>query len=843
MLVNGTTARDFLATVHLRWRPLLPLPATIGDYTDFFVGIHHARNAGRLLRPDHPLLPNYKYVPIGYHGRASSIRPSGIAVVRPEGQRKHPNAASPGFGATERLDYELELGVWIGPGNRLGEPIPIEEAFDHIAGYCLLNDWSARDFQAWEYQPLGPFLGKNFHSTISPWVVTAEALAPFHIAPEPRPEGDPKPLGYLWSDADQRSGALAIALEVRLLTDAMRKSGLEPFSLGRTSVSNMYWTVAQMVTHHTSNGCNLSRRLARDRNDFRHERRFSRLVARDFARRHGSFGSFQRRDAHVSPRWRRSDHDRERASRRPSVHRFRTMQSDCPSGSARRPPMTDFDRFRLRRFIENLVAAAECVVCEEPLDLVDIAAALDGSPKAVWFKTVGPERAELVGNVMGSRQRLALALGTDVASLPNRLRDAVNKNIPPIEVSSAEAPVHAMVQIGAEADLLSLPVNLQHGRDGAPYISAAIDFARDPSTGGTNIGVRRMMLRGSREAGVDLNAPSDLRAIYQQAAARGARTEVAYMVGAHPADFLAGTAASRSGDELGLMGALRGSPVPVVKCRTIDVLVPADAEFVLEGYLDPAGFVEPEGPYGEFLGYYGEVKRNPVFHLTAITRRADALFQTATIGGRFLRRTDTAQLVAAKTEATIWRAREQAVREPVSVCCSASSGGMFNVKVAIRQRYPGEARNAIAAVFGSVADIKHVFVVDDDIDVFDDDQLDWALATRFQADRDIVIASGFRAVPIDPSLAGARTGAKAGFDCTKRSDGAKTFDFSIPEAPILEKSPYPDVHAALRAGPASFLELMSAAGSRDGRDVLRELEALHAQGRITRDEDGRYRKV
>jgi fumarylacetoacetase len=236
----------------------LHLPAAIGDYTDFFVGIHHARNVGRLLRPDNPLLPNYKYVPIGYHGRASSIRPSGVGVVRPQGQRKSSDAPVPIFGATEKLDYELELGVWIGPGNKLGQPISIDEAPDHIAGYCLLDDWSARDFQTWEYQPLGPFLGKNFHTTISPWVVTAEALAPFRIAQARRPEGDPQPLDHLWSDADQQSGGLSITLEVGLLTDAMRKSGLEPVLLSRTSTSNMYWTVAQMVAHHTSNGCNLN---------------------------------------------------------------------------------------------------------------------------------------------------------------------------------------------------------------------------------------------------------------------------------------------------------------------------------------------------------------------------------------------------------------------------------------------------------------------------------------------------------------------------------------------------------------------------------------------------------
>ena len=503
--------------------------------------------------------------------------------------------------------------------------------------------------------------------------------------------------------------------------------------------------------------------------------------------------------------------------------------------------MSTLDRFRLRRFMETLVQTDECRVIDAPVELIDVARYLDGEEKAVWFKAVGPERAELVGNVVGSRRRLAIAFGTEPAELPALLRKATQLSIPPQEVASSAAPVHQVVEIGPAADLLRLPIHLQHGLDGAPYISASIDFARDPNTGGTNIGIRRMMLRGSRIAGVDLNAPSDLRVIYQQAAARGQRTEVAYVVGAHPIDLIAGTASSRVKDEYELMGALRGSPVPVVRCKTIDVMVPADAEFVLEGYLDPAGFSEPEGPYGEFLGYYGEVKRNPLFHLTAITRRSDALFQTATIGGRFLGRTDTAQLVAAKTEATIWGALEQAVREPRAICCSPSCGGMFNVRVAIRQRYPGEARNAISAVFGSVADIKHVFVVDDDIDVFDDGQIDWALATRFQADRDLMVASGFRAVPIDPSLAGSRTGAKAGCDCTKPVGIDKPLHYAIPEPPVMPQSVHASAADALAAGPASFLELMAAERSRDGRDVLRLLETLYAADRILREPDGRYR--
>jgi len=235
----------------------LHLPVAIGDYTDFYVGIHHANNIGRQFRPDNPLLPNYKHVPIGYHGRASSVRPSGVPVIRPNGQRKAPDADMPSFGPARRLDYELELGVWIGRGNDLGTPIPITHAADHIAGLCLLNDWSARDFQAWEYQPLGPFLAKNFQSTVSPWVVTAEALAPFRIAQPARPAGDPEPLPYLWDDQDQASGAFAINLEVSLLTARMREDGLAPHRMGRGPASNMYWTLAQIITHHASNGCNL----------------------------------------------------------------------------------------------------------------------------------------------------------------------------------------------------------------------------------------------------------------------------------------------------------------------------------------------------------------------------------------------------------------------------------------------------------------------------------------------------------------------------------------------------------------------------------------------------------
>ena len=233
------------------------VPALVGDYSDFYVGIHHATNVGKLFRPDEPLLPNYKYVPIGYHGRASSVRPSGEDVVRPSGQCKAPDATAPEYGPSRRLDYELELGLWVGRGNELGQPIPIAEAGEHIAGFCLLNDWSARDIQAWEYQPLGPFLAKNFLTSVSPWIVTADALAPFRKAMPPRPPGDPQPLPYL-DDPNRETASLAVQIEATLSTEQMRRSGLAPHVLSRGSADcAMYWSASQIIAHHSANGCNL----------------------------------------------------------------------------------------------------------------------------------------------------------------------------------------------------------------------------------------------------------------------------------------------------------------------------------------------------------------------------------------------------------------------------------------------------------------------------------------------------------------------------------------------------------------------------------------------------------
>lgn len=233
------------------------LPADVGDYTDFYASIEHATNVGSMFRPENPLLPNYRWVPIGYHGRSSSIVPSGTDVRRPRGQTREADAAEPVFGPSRRLDYELEVGAFIGRGNEHGTPVRIDDADSHLFGLCIVNDWSARDVQTWEYQPLGPFLAKNSATSISPWVVTLDALAPYRVPARTRTADEPKPLPYLTSDRDARSGGFGITLEVTLTSARMRELKLAPFVVSRASFAGMYWTIAQLIAHHTSNGCNL----------------------------------------------------------------------------------------------------------------------------------------------------------------------------------------------------------------------------------------------------------------------------------------------------------------------------------------------------------------------------------------------------------------------------------------------------------------------------------------------------------------------------------------------------------------------------------------------------------
>lgn len=501
------------------------------------------------------------------------------------------------------------------------------------------------------------------------------------------------------------------------------------------------------------------------------------------------------------------------------------------------PP--DTDAHRLRTFIDKLAASGQLEIVDRTVALADLATHLEGNPQAVLFTRAGPENAHVVGNVMGGRARLAAAFGVPEDALIAEVMRRVREPQPVTEVAREDAPVQEVVRTGEDADLTRLPVPFQHGRDGGPYFSATLDFVTDPATGRTNVGCRRLMLRGRRTTGIDLQAPSDLRAIYQDALARGERLPVAFVVGAHPADHVAGTMRVPM-DETELVARLRGAPLAIVKCLTNDVRVPADAEIVLEGYIHEDGYNADEGPYGEFLGYYGVMKQNPLFHVTAVTMRRDALFQTTTISGRSMQTTDNAYLNAIKTETSVWSALETAVRDPVAVYATEAAGGMFNLRISLRQRVPGESRNAIAAAFGCMGNVKNVFVVDDDVDIFDDGQMEWALATRFQPDRDLVVESGFRVIPLDPSLAGTRTGAKAGFDLTWPFGQRDRLEYSVPAPPEVEGRRFDSVRTALEDGAKTFEQLMAAVGTRDGRDVVVALEALRQDKALVRTSDGGY---
>ncbi len=494
---------------------------------------------------------------------------------------------------------------------------------------------------------------------------------------------------------------------------------------------------------------------------------------------------------------------------------------------------------RLRDFVALLEEHGELETVDDAVDLVDVAARLDGNPRAVLFRNLRGCRMPLAGNVMGSRRRLALAFGVPERDLLAEVVRRAASPLPPVRAAGT-TPVQEVVWTGEEADLTRLPVHLQHGEDGSLYVSAGIDLTRSLDGSRRNVGYRRLMLRGRREAGIDLVAPSDLRRMYAEYVARGEPMPIAFAIGSHPADAVAAVGTWPAADEVALMGGLRGAPVPMAPCLTVDAEVPADAELVLEGTLDARGWSELEGPYGELFGYYGHTKQNPVFHVSAVTCRRDALFQTLAIGGRHLALTDTAQLNAVRTEAGAWAALATAVRGHLAVHAPPATGGVSHLRVALRQRAPGDARNAIAAVLGSLAEVKHVFVVDPEVDVFSDAAMEWALATRFQADRDLVVGGGLRALPLDPSLRGARTGAKAGFDLTWPSGAAAASAPAIPDPPALERRPARPIVDALAEGPMTFGALVEAVGSRDGRDVVRALEDLRREGRLERIADGRY---
>jgi 2,5-furandicarboxylate decarboxylase 1 len=499
----------------------------------------------------------------------------------------------------------------------------------------------------------------------------------------------------------------------------------------------------------------------------------------------------------------------------------------------------DLEKFRLRPFVERLRELGEVELYEAPISLAKLSSVIEASPKALHFKRVGPEGFEMVAAVSGSRKRLAAAFGVDHRVVAAEFARRIANPQPIVEVPSAAAPVHQVVKTGADIDVARLPFHVQHELDGSAYISSGIDYSIDPKTGKTNVGCRRLMLRGRQELRSNLTDMSDLKRCYLACVERGEKLPVSFAIGSHPLDYLAATS-KLPVDEFGLVATLRGEPVPMVRGITNGVPAPADAEMILEGYFDELGYREHEGPYGEFYGFYGPVHIDPVFHVTAITMRRDVLHQTVLHSGRYLSRTDSANLGSLQAELAVWRVLRAARIEPVAVNCVPATNGRQHVRVALKHGAPGQARAAIMALF-SIVGVKHAYIVDDDIDVFSDEQIEWAMSARFQADRDLIVQNGLPAFYAEPVPSADGTVAKAGFDLTVKWGEPNRIDHRRAwAAQFTGPARYQTVGQALAAGPAHFAQIVEGVGSSDGREVALELEDMAARGLVQRTEDGAW---
>jgi UbiD family decarboxylase len=504
----------------------------------------------------------------------------------------------------------------------------------------------------------------------------------------------------------------------------------------------------------------------------------------------------------------------------------------------------DFEKYRLRRFMQRLGDIGELEVHDEPVPLIQLSSIIERTSRAVLFRQAGPDKLELLAKAAAGRSRLIAALDCSPGDVHETLLTRIATPQTSVEVPSDEAPVHAVKLTGADVDLLRLPFHPQHEYDGSSYISSGIDYVIDPVSGRTNVGSRRLSLRNRFQAGTNITAPSDLKRIYEGCAKRRERLPISFTIGSHPLDFLAATTRLQ-GDEHHMVSRLRGEAAPFVRCLTNNILVPADAEIVIEGYLDERGYCEPEGPFGEYMGYYGAIHMDPVFTCTAITMRTDVLHQTLQHGSAFvLDETDAGCMTQLRIEATAMRHLKTACQEVVAVSSRSLSGGAGTLRVSMRQHRHGEARHAIHTIFGMMPLIKHVFVFDEDIDPDNDRQVEWALGTRFQADQDLVLISGMMGRPMDPSLNGRRLGSKAGFDCTlpfgRERDIVMTRCAAKSFAPPSQKRAVEDI---LAEGPRFFTHLVEAAGSEDGREIAAKLDELRVAGRLGRDRDGRYHLV
>lgn len=501
----------------------------------------------------------------------------------------------------------------------------------------------------------------------------------------------------------------------------------------------------------------------------------------------------------------------------------------------------DFEKFRLRTFVNRLLEIGEAEVYEAPISLADLSEVIENTKKTIVFKSVGPQKYEMVSAVAGSRARLAAAFGVAPKNVAHEYMRRLRSPQPIVEIPSEAAPVRQVVKLGDDIDLTELPFHVQHEYDGGTYISSGIDFSVDPVSKRTNVGCRRLMLCGRREMRANLTDASDLKRSYIGCLKRGERLSVSYVIGSNPLDFLVASG-KQPFDEFGLIATLRGEPVPMVRGITNDILVPADAELVIEGYFDELGYSELEGPYGEFYGFYGPVHIDPVYHVTAISMRHDVLHQTVLHSGAYLSRTDSANLASLNTEVAVWNALRGVRIEPTAVNCVPASNGRQHVRVAINQTAAGQARAAISALF-AVTPAKQIFIVDADIDVFDDEQIEWAMSTRFRPEHDVIVSSGLPAFYADPNAGADMAVSKVGFDLTKSLSLKPTIDNERAFAKTFDFKDGPRFHStkqALEAGPLFFADIMQAIGSKDGREVALALDDLRQAGVLIRAKDGRW---
>jgi UbiD family decarboxylase len=500
----------------------------------------------------------------------------------------------------------------------------------------------------------------------------------------------------------------------------------------------------------------------------------------------------------------------------------------------------DLEKFRLRRFVDHLIDLGEVDVHKRPVALAEISAIIESSPHATLFKDAGPEHFEIVGAVGGSRRRYAAAFGThDERNLAQEFARRMANPQGVVEIPQNDAPVQQVVLTGDAIDLTELPFHVQHEYDGAPYLSSAIDYSVDPKTGRRNVGCRRLMLRSRNTMLSNLTQVSDLKRVFLECVERGEHLHLNFAVGSHPLDFLAACVRAPVADEFVTVASVRGAPLPLVKGVSNGLPVPADAELAIEGYFDKAGYTEIEGPYGEFLGYYGPAHVDPVFRVTAITMRKDVLHQTVLHGAVKIARTEHAHQCAILTEARIRQVLAGKGIDPVAVYGVPSASGLLHARVSVRREPPGQGRAVIAALF-EIPFLKHVTVLDEEVDVFADEEVEWAFANRFRADRDLVTATGQIAFPMDVTAGEERTTTKAGFDLTEPLAKAGV-EARTTHAPRIDGAArYQTVEQALSAKPMIFSELMACLGSHDGREIVIELDRLRGHGMLARSPDGEW---